>query len=76
MVAGLASAWLAARASAGSPGRALAGALRAETVKIGLALFLVWLVLVNYPQTVVAAFLGTFVVTMLIFAMAFFVRDY
>ncbi|HEX7053895.1 MAG TPA: ATP synthase subunit I [Burkholderiales bacterium] len=76
MVAGLASAWLAARTSTRSPGRALAGALRAEAVKIGLALFLVWLVLANYPQTVVAAFLGTFVVTMLIFAMAFFVRDY
>ena len=76
VVAGLAAAWLASRASASSPGRALAGALRAETVKIGLALFLVWLVLVNYPQTVVAAFLGTFVVTMLIFAMAFFIRDY
>ena len=54
----------------------LAGALRAEAVKIGLALFLVWLVLTNYPQVAVAAFLGTFVVTMLIFAMAFFVRDY
>lgn len=76
VVAGLAAAWLASRASASSPGRALAGALRAEAVKIGLALFLVWLVLENYPQTVVAAFLGTFVVTMLIFAMAFFVRDY
>jgi ATP synthase protein I len=76
MMAGLASAWLAARASAASPGRALAGALRAEAVKIGLALFLVWLVLTNYPQAVAAAFLGTFVVTMLIFAMAFFVRDY
>ena len=76
VVAGLAAAWLASRASASSPGRALAGALRAEAVRLGLALFLVWLVLANYPQTVVAAFLGTFVVTMLIFAMAFFVRDY
>lgn len=76
VAAGLASAWVASRASASSPGRALAGALRAEAVKIGLALFLVWLVLTNCPQAVVAAFLGTFVVTMLIFAMAFFVRDY
>ena len=76
MVAGLAAAWLAARAGASSPGRALAGALSAEAVRIGLALFLVWLVLANYPQTVVAAFLGTFVVTMLIFAMAFFVREH
>lgn len=76
MVAGVAAAWLASRASTSSPGRALVGALRAEAVKIGLALFLVWLVLANYPQAVVGAFLGTFVVTMLIFAMAFFVRDY
>ena len=76
VVAGLAAAWLASRASASSPGRALAGALRAEAVRLGLALFLVWLVLANYPQAVVGAFLGTFVVTMLIFAMAFFVRDY
>lgn len=76
MIAGVASAWLASRASAASPGRALVGALRAEAVKIALALFLVWLVLANFPQAVVGAFLGTFVVTMLIFAMAFFVRDY
>jgi ATP synthase protein I len=76
VAAGLTSAWLASRASTRSPGRAIAAALRAEAVKIGLALFLVWLVLVNYPQAVVGAFLGTFVVTMLIFAMAFFVRDY
>ena len=76
MVAGVASAWLASRASASSPGRALIGALRAEAVKIALALFLLWLVLANFPHAVVAAFLGTFVVTMLIFAMAFFVRDY
>ena len=76
VLAGLASAWLASRANTSSPGRALAGALRAEAVKIGLALFLAWLVLTNYPHTVVGVFLGTFVVTMLIFAMAFFVRDY
>jgi ATP synthase protein I len=76
VLAGLASAWLASRAGTRSPGEALAGALRAEAVKIGLALFLVWFVLTSYPQAVVGAFLGTFVVTMLIFAMAFFVRDY
>jgi ATP synthase protein I len=71
VLAGLASAWLASRAGTRSPGE-----LRAEAVKIGLALFLVWFVLTSYPQAVVGAFLGTFVVTMLIFAMAFFVRDY
>ncbi len=76
IVAGLAAAWLASRASTRSPAGALVGALRAEAVKIGVALLLAWVVLANYPQVVVAAFLGTFVVTMLVFAMAFFVRDY
>jgi ATP synthase protein I len=76
VAAGLASAWLASRAGTSAPGRALAAVLRAEAVKLGLALFLVWLVLANYAQAVVAAFLGSFVVTMLIFAMALFVRDY
>jgi hypothetical protein len=52
------------------------GALRAEAVKIGLALVLLWLVLANYPQVAVGILLGTFVVTMLIFSMAFFVREY
>jgi F0F1-type ATP synthase assembly protein I len=54
----------------------LAAALRGEAVKIGLALLLLWLVLENYREAVVGAFLATFIVTMLIFAMAFFVRDY
>jgi hypothetical protein len=39
-------------------------------------LLLLWLVLANYPETVVAVFLGAFVATMLIFSMAFFVREY
>jgi hypothetical protein len=52
------------------------GALRAEAVKIGLAVLLLWLVLVNYADAVVGALIATFVVTLLIFAMAFFVRDY
>ena len=45
-------------------------------MKLGLALLLLWLVLANYPETVVAVFLGAFVATMLIFSMAFFVREY
>jgi hypothetical protein len=52
------------------------GALRAETVKIGLAVLLLWLVLANYSQAVVGALIATFIVTLLIFALAFFVRDY
>ena len=76
MLAGLASALVASLSNAKSPGGVLAGALRAEAVKLGLALFLLWLVLANYEQAVIAAFLGAFVVTMLIFSMAFFVREY
>ena len=73
---GLASALVASLSSAKSAGGVLAGALRAEAVKLGLALLLLWLVLANYEQTVVAVFLGAFVATMLIFSMAFFVREY
>jgi F0F1-type ATP synthase assembly protein I len=76
IVACLASALVAVLSSTKSAGGALAGALRAEAVKLGLALLLLWLVLANYPETVVAVFLGAFVATMLIFSMAFFVREY
>ena len=76
IIAGLVSALVSALGKARSAGGVLVGALRAEAVKIGLALVLLWLVLMNYGEVVVAAFLGAFVVTMLIFSMAFFVRDY
>jgi F0F1-type ATP synthase assembly protein I len=76
VVAGLASAFVASRSDAKSAGGILFGALRAETVKIGLAVLLLWLVLANYGEAAVGVLVGSFVVTMLIFAMAFFVRDY
>ena len=76
MIAGLASALVASLRKAKSAGEVLVGALRAEAVKLGLALLLLWLVLSNYPEAVAAVFIGAFVVTMLIFSMAFFVRDY
>lgn len=76
IVAGMASALVAVLGKGNSAGGILVGALRAEAVKIGLALLLLWLVLSNYPQAAVGVLLGTFVVTMLIFSMAFFVREY
>lgn len=76
IIAGLASALVASSSKPKSAGRVLAGALRAEAVKLGVAVTLVWLVLASFPQTAVAVFLGTFVATMLIFSMAFFVREY
>lgn len=76
IAAGLAAAWIAARSNTQSAGGVLLGALRAEAVKIGLALVLLWIVLASYPGVVVIALLGSFVVTMIIFSMAFFVREY
>ena len=75
IVAGGVSALVASLGKARSAGGVLVGALRAEAIKIGLALLLLWLVLTNYAEVVVAAVLGAFIVTMLIFSMAFFVRD-
>ena len=76
IAAGMASALVALLGRAKSAGGVLVGALRAEVVKIGLALVLLWLVLSNYAQVAVGVLLGTFIVTMLIFSMAFFVREY
>jgi ATP synthase protein I len=73
--AGLVAATLASR-NVQSAGGVLVGALTAEAVKIGVAVLLLWLVFVNYDAAVVGALLAAFVVTMLIFSMAFFVRDY
>jgi ATP synthase protein I len=76
IVAGLASALVASLSKAKSAGGILLGALRAEAVKLGAALLLLWLVLANYGQAAIGVLLGAFVVTMLIFSMAFFVREY
>ncbi len=59
-----------------SAGVTLLAAFRAEMIKIGLVVILLWLVLATYKSIVVAAFIGSFAVTVLIFAMAFFVREY
>ena len=76
ITAGLAAAWAASMGNAKSAGGIVLSALRAEAVKLGLAVLLLWLVLVNYREAVVGALIAAFVVTLLIFAMAFFVRDY
>ena len=76
IIAGLVAALVASRGRGKSAGGVLATALMAEATKIGLAMLLLWMVLMNYGQAVVAALVGAFVATMLIFAMAFFVREY
>jgi ATP synthase protein I len=76
IVAGWASAVVAAKGKAQSAGGVLVNALRAEAVKIGLIAFLLWLVLTTYENVVAPALLGSFVITVVIFTMAFFVREY
>jgi ATP synthase protein I len=76
ITAGIAAALVASLGSARSPASVLLGALRGEAVKIAVALLLLWLVLRHYGDAVVGALIGSCVVTLLIFGMAFFVRDY
>jgi len=73
--AGLASGFVASLGKAESAGGVLIGALRAEGIKIGLIVILLWLVLATYKDVVALAFFGTFMLTALIFSMAFAVRD-
>lgn len=75
ILSGTVSAAVASLGKADSAGGIVLAALGAEAVKIGLIVILLWVVLTQYREVVVAAFLGTFLATALIFAMAFFVRD-
>jgi ATP synthase protein I len=76
IVAGLAFAALASRRAASTSVPAtLVSALQAEAAKIGVTVLLLWLVLALYRGVVVLAFFGTFMATVVIFSMAFFVRD-
>ncbi len=74
--AGWISAVIASKGKARSAGEVLIGALLAEGVKIGLIVLLLWLVLATYRGIVMPAFIGSFVLTAVFYAMAFFVRDY
>jgi len=76
VVAGWVSAVVAARGKAPSAGGVLISALKAEAVKIGLIVLLLWLVLALYDNVVAPVLIGSFVITILIFTMAFFVREY
>jgi ATP synthase protein I len=58
-----------------SAGGALVTALQAEAVKLGLAVVLLGVVLASYKDVVPSICVGSFILTILIFSMAFFVRD-
>ncbi|MGH9578159.1 MAG: ATP synthase subunit I [Terriglobales bacterium] len=76
MCAGGVSAVVASLGDAQSAGGIVAGALRAEGVKIAVIVILLWLVLATYADVVAPAFFGSFFATVLIFSMAFFVREH
>ena len=56
-------------------GTTLRVALRAESVKVGLSVLLLWLVFATYKDVVAVAFVGSFSLAILIFSLAIFVRD-
>ena len=56
-------------------GGVLVTAIKAETVKIVLMISLLWLVMTLYKDVVAVGFIGTFVLTVIIFGMALFVTD-
>jgi ATP synthase protein I len=75
VAAGVAFALLGTRAQRQPAQFALYGMLRAEAVKIGLTVLLLWLVLKLYDHVVVVDLIVSFVISTLIFSMAAFVRD-
>lgn len=73
--AGAVFGWVAARSSGRTAGDTLRALFRAEASKVALIVIQLWLVLANYKQVVLAAFFGTFILTVVLFSMAFFVRE-
>ena len=56
-------------------GSTLIAMLRAEAAKILVIVGALWLVLASYKDVVPAAFFTAFAITVIVFSMAFFVRD-
>ncbi len=75
LVAGWAGGVVAGRKRAASAMDVVTGALLAEFAKIGLIVLQLGLVVALYREVAMGVFAGTFIVTMLIYSMAFFVPD-
>lgn len=63
------------RMGKGSAENALVGMLRAESAKILVIVLLLWLVFARYAEVFGAGFIGTFIITTLIFSLAIFLRQ-
>jgi ATP synthase protein I len=75
IVSGLAYVALASKSTPKSAGEALYRALRAETVKIVLMLVLLLAVFMSYRNVIATAFIGTFIVNVMVFTLAVFLGD-
>jgi ATP synthase protein I len=75
VAAGMAFAMVMQSSKMRSADATIVAALRAEAIKIGLAVILLWLVLALYRDVVLIVFIGSFIFSILVFSMAFFVRD-
>lgn len=63
------------RVGKGSAENALVGMMRAESAKITVIVLSLWLVFSSYAEVFGAGFIGTFIVTTLIFSLAIFIRQ-
>jgi ATP synthase protein I len=75
MTAGALFAWIAARSNRRTAGESLRTLFRAEAAKVALIIVQMWLVLTQYKQIVHLAFFASFILTVIVFSMAAFVRD-
>lgn len=66
---------LLSRVGKGSAEGALVGMMRAEATKLLVIVLLLWLVFASYGEVFGAGFIGTFIVTTLIFSLAIFIRQ-
>lgn len=72
---GIAFALFVPRRTVATPWEALSRMLRAEAAKVGAIVLLLWLVLTVYKDLVMPAFFGSFILAVIIFSMAIFVRN-
>jgi len=75
MLAGVAAGLLVQRGKAKTAGGMLVAAITAEAVRIALMLAFLGLIFATYTQVVAGGLIGAFIVAVLIFSMAFFVRE-
>lgn len=75
LLSGVAYGIMLSRVGKGSAENALVGMLRAESAKLMVIVLLLWLVFAGYEDVFGAGFIGTFIITTLIFSLAVFIRD-